>query len=42
MEGFETEGSAWKYIINNIHNPAPSIIMVDNVSPYKVKKEFTF
>ena len=42
MEGFETEGSAWKYIINSIHNPALSIIMVDNMSPYKVNKEFTF
>lgn len=42
MEGFEREGSAWKDVINSIHDPDLSIIMVGHMSPYKVKKELTF
>ena len=42
MEGFETEGSVLKDVINSVHNTDLSIIMVGHTSPYKVKKELTF
>ena len=31
-----------RHIIDSVHNPDLSIIMVGHVTPYKVKKEFIF
>ena len=31
-----------RHIVDSVHNPDLSIMMVGHVSPYKVKKEFIF